>query len=36
MRHRRPDITKLKNLTKFKPRFSIDNILQDTIEFFEE
>jgi len=36
MRHRRPDISKLKNLTGFKPRFSIKVILKDTIDFFEE
>lgn len=34
MRHRRPNINKLKKAINFKPVYSIDDILNDTINFF--
>jgi len=36
MRHRKPDITKLEKFMKFKPKYTVEGILKDTIEFFED
>ncbi len=36
MRHRRPDLTKVKEMIGYKPKFSLDQILQRIINFFEE
>jgi UDP-glucose 4-epimerase len=35
MRHRKPNIDKLKETIGFKPTYSINGILKDTIKFFE-
>lgn len=35
MRHRKPDIHKIKKLIKFTPTLSINNILEDVINYFE-
>lgn len=36
MRHRRPDISKLKKCTNFEPTYSIDDILKDVIDYFKD
>ncbi|MDO9577619.1 MAG: GDP-mannose 4,6-dehydratase [Candidatus Cloacimonadales bacterium] len=36
MRHRKPDLTKVKTCIDFKPKFDLDQILQRIIAFFEE
>ena len=35
IRNRRPDISKLQQLTSFKPKYSLDEILEDTIRSFQ-
>jgi UDP-glucose 4-epimerase len=35
MKYRQPDITKIKELIKFKPRYSIDEMLERIIKDFE-
>lgn len=35
MRHRKPDISKIKRLTGFKPQHRINDILKDVIEYYE-
>jgi len=36
MRHRKPDVTKLRKFTGFRPNFKVDDILKDVINYFEE
>ncbi|MCF7793476.1 MAG: GDP-mannose 4,6-dehydratase [Candidatus Cloacimonetes bacterium] len=36
MRHRKPDLTKVQEMIGYKPKFSLDQILQRIINFFEE
>ncbi len=36
MRHRKPDILKIKKFIGFKPKYGIDDILKDVIEYYEE
>ena len=36
MRHRKPDLTKVKACIDFKPKFDLDQILQRIITYFEE
>ena len=36
MRRRVPDLTKIKNLIGYKPRYSLDDILDKVIEYFEK
>lgn len=36
MRHRRPDISKVKSLIKFLPKVGIDELLERTIRYFQE
>lgn len=36
MRHRQPDITKIKNLIGFKPKVDLDEILENVITYFEK
>ncbi|MBI5124156.1 MAG: GDP-mannose 4,6-dehydratase [Candidatus Omnitrophica bacterium] len=36
MRHRKPDIGKLKRAVSFKPAYSIDDILRDVIGYFKD
>jgi UDP-glucose 4-epimerase len=35
MKHRQPDITKIKRLINFHPKFTIDEIIMKTIEYFK-
>jgi UDP-glucose 4-epimerase len=36
MRQRKPDLTKIKKFIDYKPRFSLDKILEHIIEYFEK
>ena len=36
MRHRKPDIGKIKKTINFKPRYSTDDILKDVVEFYKK
>lgn len=36
MRHRKPDLTKVQEMIGYKPKYSLDQILQRIINFFEE
>lgn len=36
MRHRKPDIGKLKKFINFEPHYSIDDILKDVIDYFKD
>ena len=36
MKHRQPDITKLKGLTGFKPKVDLDEMLENIIKYFEK
>jgi UDP-glucose 4-epimerase len=35
MKHRQPDITKVRKLTSFNPKVSMDEIIMKTVEYFE-
>jgi len=35
MKHRQPDITKIKKIINFNPKIGIDEIIEKTVEYFE-
>jgi len=36
MRHRKPNISKIKKTIRFKPQYTIDDILEDVIEYYKK
>ena len=36
MKHRQPDVAKIKKIINFNPLFNIDGIIEKTVEYFEE